>query len=87
MTTTHHNQKMITPPELAKRWGVASHKILSWIDSGELRALNVASLRTGRPRWRIDEQEIARFELARASATAKQPRVRRKAPAGVKEFF
>ncbi len=27
----------ISPPDLAARWGIDAHKILSWIRSGELR--------------------------------------------------
>ena len=38
-----------TPPQLAAEWGIDTHKIIGWIRSGELRAINVATTRTGRP--------------------------------------
>jgi len=35
-------KSVMTPPELAKFWGVSPDKILAWIRSGELKATNVA---------------------------------------------
>jgi hypothetical protein len=55
----------ISPPELAARWGLDSHKILSWIRSGELKAIDVSTRQGGRPRFLIDERDIEAFELRR----------------------
>ncbi len=66
MTATTEKRK-VTPPELARRWGVSADKITFFILSGELRAID-ASLRRGgggRPRYLIDEADIVAFEEAR----------------------
>ncbi len=36
-------RKKVSPPVLAKEWGVANKKITGFIESGELRAINVAT--------------------------------------------
>jgi hypothetical protein len=77
----------LTPPELARRWGISADKILRWIAAGELQATNAASSVQGRPRWLIDVADLAEFELRRsAQPKAAAPR-RRKAPSNVIEFF
>ncbi|MCA8995034.1 MAG: helix-turn-helix domain-containing protein [Planctomycetaceae bacterium] len=77
-----------TPPELAQEWGVSPDKILDWIRSGELPAMNLAATQNGRPRYRIDQDGIDTFKRRRAnhSPTPKQTR-KRKPPADVIEFF
>lgn len=57
----------VTPPALARRYGVSIDKVLGWIRRGELRAINLADRLGGQPRWRISEADIAAFELARSS--------------------
>jgi len=68
----------LTPPELAKRLGVSPEKILAWIASGELPAVNVALRLGGRPRWRIDPADVADFERRRSAQPV--PRRSRKRP-------
>jgi excisionase family DNA binding protein len=58
---------MLTPPELAKRWGVAADKVLHLIHTGQLRAINLAQDPKGRPRYRIYMREVERFEEARST--------------------
>jgi hypothetical protein len=60
----------ITPRALARRYRVSPDKILAWIRSGELRAVNIATKPGGRPRYAIDEADVAAFEERR---TAVQP--------------
>ena len=55
----------LTPPRLAKLWGVDPAKIHQWIRSGELRAIDVSSTRGGRPRYLIDVADVAAFEAGR----------------------
>ncbi len=83
-----HPRAKLTPPKAARLYGVSPVKILSWIRNGELRAFNAATSATGRPRWLIDEADLAAFEQRRAAQPppAAAPR-RRKAAAGVIEFF
>jgi hypothetical protein len=83
----------ITPPALARRYGIGVTKVLAWIARNELRAINVASRRGMRPRWVIPISAIEQFEARRSNDanTAPTPRRRRRtgirpSPAGV-EFF
>ncbi len=81
----------LTPPELARLWGLSRAKVVAFIRSGELQAINVANARCSRPRYLIDREDIAVFEKARrvipdgGSSTA--PRLRRKNSSDIKEFF
>ncbi len=81
----------VTPPQLAARLGVSATKIVAWIRSGELRAINAATKAGGRPRWLIDEADIAAFEARRSAQisprTASRTPRRRKADPAVIEFY
>lgn len=57
----------LTPPQLARRWGVAAEKVNQLINSGQLRAINLAENPDGRPRYRIYLSEVERFEDERAT--------------------
>jgi excisionase family DNA binding protein len=82
-------RRRLTPPELARQLGVSADKILGWIRDGSLRAVNVATTTSGRPRWVIDLADLAAFEETRVSRaqTPKISKRRAKAPAGVIRFF
>ena len=60
----------LTPPALAKRWGITPEKIIAFIRRGELRAFDVASPGSNRPRFRIPADAVVEFENRRS---AKQP--------------
>jgi transposase len=77
----------VTPPELARRWGIDVHKVLQWIRAGELRAIDASTVRGGRPRYLIDQVDVAVFEASRTvqPPAARLPR-RRKDPAVI-QFF
>jgi hypothetical protein len=70
--------RKITPPELARRYGIGAGKVLMWIRSGELRAVNVATRPKGRPRYVIDDDDIAAFEARRALVPTPKPSGRRR---------
>jgi excisionase family DNA binding protein len=38
-----NRKKKLTPPEIARLWGVSADKVLTWIRSGELKAMNAAT--------------------------------------------
>lgn len=77
-----------TPPELAREWGVSREKILSWIRTGELPAVNVANAGTIRPRFRIDADGIAAFKARRGVCTdSRQSRRRKPSSNEAIEFF
>jgi excisionase family DNA binding protein len=74
--------------DLCERYGVSEHTVLGWIRSGELRAVNVGRRPGARkPRWRITQETLEQFELAR-TPTPPPPRARRrKRPPDVIEFY
>lgn len=79
--------EMLTPPALARKWGVASDKVLALINSGQLKAINFALNPKGRPRYRISEEEIQRFQESRTARPPEPKRRRRRAVKTTKEFF
>jgi hypothetical protein len=78
----------LTPPELARLWGISPDKVLTWIRRKELRAINVATGQNGRPRYLIDIEDVRAFESRRAVAAPveSRPRAKRTSP-DVIEFF
>lgn len=77
----------LTPPQVAARYGCKPDKVLSWIRSGQLRAINLAERPDGRPRFKVAEADLLVFEQRRA-ATGPAPRSpRRKRDPAVIEFF
>lgn len=81
--------RWLTPPEYASARGVKPDKVLGWIRSGSLRAVNFAAKTSGRPRWRISPEAIAEFELVRTNPgrAAVPQRQKRKPVKGLIEFF
>src|SRR5262245_53883846 len=79
-------RQKLSPPQMARLWGIDSQKVLDWIKQGLLKAINVSS-GSERPRYLIDRADIQAFENARAvrlPAPARKPRQRAVA---VKEYF
>lgn len=82
------SEMFFTPPQAAKLLGVDSDKVLAWIHAGELNASNCATSPTGeRPRWRIAEDDLARFLFRRRPAAATAPRKRRQAASTPTTYF
>lgn len=77
-----NNEIRITPPQLARKWGVSPEKVRGFIKSGELRAGNFATDPNGdRPRYRIDPDDVRRFEASREAfhrQSLSHPRKQRK---------
>jgi len=67
-----------SPADIAERYGIDHAKVLNWIAAGALRAVNVATNPSGRPRWRISEEALAEFEQSRANVKPVKPTRRRK---------
>ena len=59
------NRPMMVP-EVAKFLRVRPDKVLSWIRSGRLRGYNVAEHETGRPKYRVNPDDLEAFMLMRA---------------------
>ena len=78
----------LAPSDIAVSRGINVIKVLTWIRSGELRAVNVATCAGRLPRWRISPAELEAFDAARA-AVPKIPVTRRprRKNGHVVEFF
>lgn len=77
----------VTPPQLAREWGIAVDKVLTWIRAGELKAINAATRRGGMPRYLIDRRDIENFEAARSASPPPAPQRRRPRVIGPVEEF
>ena len=95
----------LTSPELAERrhpmstskvkecaayFRVLNPVVLSWIASGQLRAIDVsANPGVGRPSWRIPLDAIVEFEARRSAKPAVKPvrKKRKKQAADFVEYF
>ncbi len=68
----------ITPGEYAERLGIGAPKVLGWITTGELEAIDVTTKAgSAKPRYRITPEAIAAFEQRRSSI---RPSTRTMAP-------
>ena len=77
----------LTPPEIARRYGCSPEKVLTWIKTGELAAMNAATLPGGKPRYLIDVAALRAFEAARTVVPPPQPtRCRRRDPEVIEYF-
>ena len=80
-------RRKITPPEYARQLGVDRAKIIAWIRSGELRAIDASTRRGTKPRYLIDQADIRAFEEAREVIPAcPPPRVRRNRRPQVQQY-
>ncbi len=59
------NQPM-TVPEVAKLLRVRPNKVLAWIRSGRLRGYNVTEREQGRPKYRVNAEDLDAFMKQRA---------------------
>jgi hypothetical protein len=85
-------RQALTPPAVAKRYGIGPSKVLGWIRRRELRAVNVAS-EGKRPRWVVLVADLEAFERRRSNVATPAPARRRrrvveeKKPDGWVDFF
>ena len=56
---------ILTPPQLAREWGIHVDKVYAWIHSGELRVMNTAVKPGGRHRYRIKRSDAEDFQRRR----------------------
>jgi hypothetical protein len=81
LTLSARSQRLpavFTVKALAARWKISPDKVRRWIARGELRAMNTSETQTGKPRWVVLPDEVARFEKGRQAAPPKPARRRRK---------
>jgi hypothetical protein len=81
--------KFFTPPQLAEEFGVDADKILGWIRSGQLIAINMVTTTGGRPRYRISAEEAQAFQKRRSSAPPPKssPRTKTSKDDGTIKFY
>ena len=79
----------ITPPQLARLWGIDVLKVLKWIRSGELPCIDAGTHRgQKKPRYLISQGDIDAFEAGRATGPqAKAIRHRRHKDPSVTQYF
>lgn len=63
----------LTPPAIAKKYGVAPETVVGWIRSGELVAIDVAQRGKSRPRYRVSPHALEAFELRRSAVVKTEP--------------
>jgi excisionase family DNA binding protein len=84
MIRTESRRRWFTPPQVAEQLAVDSAKVIAWIRSGALAAVNVGNGAT-RPRYRVAPEAFEEFLRRRSTQPAAKP-VRTRRIATVKEF-
>jgi hypothetical protein len=81
--------RYLTPPAIAARYKVSVDKVHAWIRSGQLRASNLATKATGRPRYSVDERDLEAFITSRSVAPPMSIKggSRRRQKSNTVEFF
>ncbi len=84
-------RRNLTPPKIASQYGVATSKVLDWIRSGELVALNLANRNCQRPRYSITPEALDQFERNRQvipdGGESTTRKLRRRASQTTKNYF
>lgn len=74
-------KEWLTPGEIARERRVSINKVLTWIHSGELTAVNYATHLNGeRPRYRISRAALAAFDAARCNVPPQPQPIRKRRP-------
>jgi hypothetical protein len=66
---------------------VSEDKIRRWIATGELKAVNTATVLCGRPRWVIPAGALAEFEKVRSGGLPPKPQRRQKRRPGFVDYY
>lgn len=78
----------LTPPEVGRRYGIKPERVIAMIRSGLIRAIDVSSVGSQRPRFRISEADLHAFENAReVRPPPSKPTKKRRSKSDVIEFF
>jgi len=83
----------MTPRQLARHRQIRVEKVLNWIKSRELEAINMAASLSSKPRWKVSKAALEAFDRGRSNRAFVAPPVlrRRKESAllanGEKDFF
>lgn len=79
----------LTVRDVAERYGVSEARVRRWIQAGDLAAIDGAAGKGERPRYLIDEKDLADFDRRRAVGRrpAPAPRAARRPDPDVIEFI
>jgi hypothetical protein len=77
----------LSPPAAARELGIDPVKIIAWIRSGELTAVDLSTRLGGRARWRISRESLDTFLANRACRPQMKAVRRKKRSSSVIEFF
>jgi excisionase family DNA binding protein len=58
-----HESNMLTPPEVARQYGVSPDTVRAWITSGDLRAVSIGKGK--RPRYRVPREALTELDAKR----------------------
>ena len=58
MSTAADLPRWLSPPQIARIVGVTPEKVITMIRSGELRAVDVATRGSRRPRYRVRPEDL-----------------------------
>lgn len=67
---------MLTRTQISKRLGVSMATVTEWIDSAQLKAINVSPSPIRAPLWRVSEINLAEFLDARSNTQMSERRRR-----------
>jgi hypothetical protein len=67
------------PSDVAKTMKVSPKRVYAWIETGQLRAINLNPANAKRPRWSIDRSDLETFRKS-LQPTPRAPRTARRAP-------
>lgn len=84
-------RRNLTPPVIARQYGVATAKVIAWIRQGELVALNLAHRGCSRPRYSVTPEALEQFERNRQvvpdNCESTTQKLRRRAAGTSKDYF
>ena len=87
-TVNRPQQTWFTPPVVAKRYGIKPERVIAMIRAGLIRAIDISSPGSRRPRFRINEADLIAFEVSREVKPASKASSRKRRPkSDVIEFF
>ena len=81
---------ILTPPQIADRWGVSPESVLGLLKRGALKGFTTSPPTAKRPRWRVTLSAVEAYEAGEvqvAPSPAPSARRRSRQPSGVIEFF
>jgi hypothetical protein len=73
--------------DVARRWRVSKDWVDDLIRRGELRAINTARIKSGRPRYVILPEHLAEYERRMEVAPPSKPAPRRRRQQGLIDYY